>query len=271
VPEILTHAFVQHALAAALLASVACGVIGTLVVVNRLVFMAGGMAHSAYGGVGLAFYAGLPVTACTLGFTFAAALLMGWATRRDQTGADTFVGVLWAGGMALGVLLLDLSPGYNVDLMSYLFGSILTVSTGDLWVMAGLDAAILVLTGVFYKDLMLLSFDPEFAEASGVRVGAVRLLLLVMVAMSVVMIIRVVGLILVIALLTIPPRLSRGRSSLSAMMLAAGLWSLAFCLVGLGLAYALDLTSGASIIAVAVAGFFLVSVGRLVSARILPA
>jgi zinc transport system permease protein len=250
--ELLAQTFVQHALLAALLVSIACGVIGALVVVNRLVFMAGGIAHSAYGGVGLAFYAGLPVLPTTGVFTGAAALLLGLVTRRRRERTDTLIGVIWAGGMAFGIILLNLTPGYNTDLMSYLFGSILTVPAHDLWLMFGADALIVALTLYYFRDILSLSFDPDYARSRGIPVDGLHLMLLVLVAETVVMMLQVVGLILVIALLTIPPYLAeRHTRSLVGMMLGAGLWSLVFCVVGLGAAYVFDISSGASIVATA--------------------
>jgi zinc transport system permease protein len=249
--------FMQNALLAGVLASVACGLIGSLVVVNRMVFLAGGIAHAAYGGVGLAFFLGWPALPCTLGFTAGASLLMGAVTRRSGERTDTVVGVLWAAGMATGIILIDLSPGYASDLMSFLFGSILAVPASDLWVMLALDALVAALTLFFYKDLLAMSFDPEFAEARGVPVGFLHYLLPLMTALCVVMIVRVVGLILVIALVTIPPYLAERRArSLGGMMLRACAWSLFFCMAGLLLSARFDLTSGACIIAVAASSFF---------------
>jgi zinc transport system permease protein len=256
--EALQYTFMQNALAAGLLASLACGVIGSLVVVNRLVFLAGGVAHAAYGGVGLAFYFSWPVLPSTIGFTLAASGVMGWATLKHKNRSDTLVGVLWAAGMACGILLLDLAPGYNVDLMSYLFGSILTAPRSDILIMLGLDLLILATVFMYYKDLVAMSFDPEFARTCGVPVRGLHFLLLGLTAVSVVLIIQVVGLILVIALLTIPPSMA-GRTcrTLAGMMLQASAWSALFCLAGLYLSYAFDLTSGATIIGVATVGFFL--------------
>ena len=252
--DILAHEFMRNALMAGVLAGVACGVIGALVVVNRLVFLAGGAAHAAYGGVGLAFFLGWPVLPTVLGFTAAASLAMGCATLRRRERADALIGVMWAAGMATGVVLLDLAPGYNTDLMSYLFGSILAVTGSDLLLMLLLDAVILGAVFLFYKLFLAMTFDEEFARTRGVAVTALHFLLLAMIAVSVVMLIRVVGLILVIALLSIPPHLAeRNASSMSGMMIGASLWSMAFCIAGLCLSYLLDLTSGASIILVAVA------------------
>lgn len=256
--DVLHFEFMRNALMAGLLASVICGVIGSLVVVNRIVFLSGGVAHATYGGVGLALFLGLPVLPVTAAFALFFALIMAWVTLRSRERADTVIGVLWSAGMALGILLVDLTPGYKADLMSYLFGSILAVPREDLWIMAGLAAVVMAAVLVCYRGFLVVSFDEEFARARGLPVGLLYVLLLALTALSVVMIIRVVGLILVIALLTIPPFIAERRvRSLGAMMAASGLLSGVFCVLGLGLAYALDLTSGAAIIAVASVVFFL--------------
>jgi len=255
--EALSYGFMQKALMAGLLASLACGVIGALVVVNRIVFIAGGIAHAAYGGVGLAFYLGWPVLPCTMGFTLAASSIMAAVTVDRPHRADTVVGVLWAAGMALGILLVDQTRGYHVDLMSYLFGSILTVPASDLWLMAGLDIFILAVTLTFYKAFAAMSYDYEFARIRNVPVRVLHFLMLAMIACSVVMIIRVVGLILVIALITIPPYIAEQWSrSLIGVMAFSALLCAFFTLAGLWLSYVFNLTSGASIIAVAVVAFF---------------
>lgn len=261
--DIFALDFVQHALWAGLLASLACGVIGSLVVINRQVFMAGGVAHAAYGGVGLAFFFSLPVLPCTMAFTALAALAMALLSFGRAERSDSLVGILWAAGMALGIILMDLTPGYNVDLMSYLFGSLLAVPKTDLWFMAGLDFIILSMVFLWYKDFLALSFDLEFARSTGVPVRMLYVLMQILTAITVVMVIRVTGLILIIALLTIPPMLAElYTNSLWKMMLVAILASLFFCLAGLALAFYFDLTSGAAIIAVATIGYFLGWCGR---------
>ena len=256
--DLLQYEFIQNAIMAGLLTGVVCGVLGALVVVNRIVFISGGIAHAAYGGIGIAFYFGIPYVLGTLGFSVAAALVMAAVTIKMQHRADTIIGVIWALGMALGIILTDLAPGYNADLMSYLFGSILTVPRADIYQMAGLCAVILILVAYFYNDLLAMSYDAEFARLRGVRVTALYFLLMTMIALSVVMVIRVVGLILVIALLTIPPFIAeRHTRSLAQMMgVSAGL-SMFFCLVGIWCSYLFNLTSGATIIMVAGTGFFL--------------
>lgn len=256
--DALQYEFMRHAVAAGLLAAVICGIMGSLVVVNRIVFLSGGIAHASYGGIGLAFFFGWPFLAGTLGFALVAAMIMAAVTMRARHRADTIIGVIWAVGMAIGVILLDLSPGYNVDLMSYLFGSILTVPAKDLWIMTGLGVGIVALVLFFYNDLLAISYDEEFARVRGVAVGPIYLMMIGMLAVSIVMVIQVVGLILVIALLTIPPFImERYARSLVHMMAGASLLGVLFTLAGLWLSYAFDLTSGASIILVAGAGFFI--------------
>jgi zinc transport system permease protein len=256
--DALHFEFMRHALVAGLLASIICGIMGTLVVANRIVFLSGGIAHAAYGGIGLAFFMGWPYLVGTIGFSLAAALVMAAVTLHARHRADTIIGVIWAVGMATGIILLDLTPGYNVDLMSYLFGSILTVPAADLWIMLGTGIGVAGFVAVFYQDLLTLSYDEEFARIRGVPVSALYFALIGLLAVSIVMVIQVVGLILVIALLTIPPFIvERYAQSLFQMMVGASVLGAVFTVAGLWLSYAFDLTSGASIIMVAGAAFFI--------------
>lgn len=255
--EALQLDFIRNALAAGILVSLVCGVIGSLVVVNRIVFLAGGIAHAAYGGIGLAFFMGWPYVAGTLGVSVVSAGIMAAVTLRARHRADAVVGVIWAVGMAIGVILLDLTPGYNADLMSYLFGSILAVPASDLWQMGAIAVGVVIAVSFYYNDFLAMSYDDEFARLRRVPVTFLYCLLLVMTALTVVMIIRVVGLILVIALLTIPPFIAeKFTGSLRAMMVVASLLSCFFTVSGLWLSYLLNLTSGATIILVAAVGFF---------------
>lgn len=267
--EALQFEFMRNALFAGLFASLICGVIGTFVVVNRLVFLTGGIAHAAYGGIGVALFFGVPYILGTLGFSLGAALIMTAVTMRAPQRSDTFIGVLWAVGMAIGVILIDLSPGYNVDLMSYLFGSILAVPASDIWWMTGMGAVTLAVTIYFYRDMIAISYDVEFALLRGVPVHFLYFVFMALVAVSIVFIIRVVGLILVIALLSIPPYIAeKYAKSLGAMMVIAVILSAVFNMTGLWVAYMFDLTSGASIILVAAAGFFVsLAIDLLISRR----
>lgn len=256
--EALQFEFIRNALFAGLFASLICGVIGTFVVVNRLVFLAGGIAHAAYGGIGLALFFGIPYIIGTLGFSLGAALIMTAVTLKAPNRSDTFIGVLWAVGMAVGVILTDLTPGYNVDLMSYLFGSILAVPSSDIWWMSIMGAAVLIITVYYYRDMIAISYDVEFASLRGVPVRGLYILFMSLVAISIVFIIRVVGLILVIALLSIPPYIAEKYArSLGMMMVIAVVLSIIFNIAGLWFAYMLDLTSGPCIIMAAAFGFFI--------------
>ncbi len=276
--EALQFGFMRNALLAGVLVSVACGIIGTYVVVKRIVFISGGIAHAAYGGIGLGYFARYMImpalfaeTAAALDprpgywplvgailFSLLAAGLMGWIQRHTRQRADTIIGVLWAIGMAIGIVLIDLTAGYKVDLMSYLFGSILAVEQTELWFIAGLDVLVLIVVALFYKELLAVSFDETFATIQNVPVGAIYGLLLAMIALTVVMLMRVVGLIMVIAMLTIPPAIA-GRlvKGIRPMMAVSILLGMLFTFVGLWLSYAWNLTSGASIILVAGAGYLL--------------
>jgi zinc transport system permease protein len=256
--ELLQQEFLRNALYAGLLAGLLCGVIGSLVVVNGVVFLAGGLAHGAYGGIGLAYFLGYPPLAGAAAFSVGLSAVMAWMTLHDRRRVDTVIGVLWATGMAVGIILLDLTPGYHPDLMSYLFGSILAVPAEDLKIMAAVTAVVILLTVSFYRPLEALSYDRDYARTRGIPVGPLYFLLLALVALSVVLVISVVGLILVIALLSIPPYIAEKFSrSLWGMMIRATVLSLLFTVSGLLLAFRFNLTSGAAVIVVAAAAFFL--------------
>jgi zinc transport system permease protein len=243
--------FMRNALAAGLLASIVCGIMGTLVVVNRIVFLSGGIAHAAYGGIGLAFYFNWPYLPGTIGFSLFAAMVMAAISHTVKHRADTIIGVIWALGMAFGIILIDMTPGYNVDLMSYLFGSILTVPRSDLIIMAVIGVIMTILVIYYYQDLLAMSYDEEFARIRGVAVKKLYFGLIGMLAVTIVLVIQVVGLILVIALLTIPPFIvEKYANSLVKMMVGSSLLGAVFTVTGLWFSYRFNLTSGASIIMV---------------------
>lgn len=249
--EVLQYEFMQNALIAGLLAAVACGIVGVYVVVKKVVFVSGGIAHASFGGIGLGYFLGINPVLGAMFFTVASALGIGLVTRRSRLPEDTAIGILWSTGMALGIIFIGLSPGYAPDLFSYLFGNILTVPAFDLMLMLILDAVIITLVFLLYKEFLFLSFDEEFSTVTGVPTERLYLLLLCLVALTVVVLIRVVGIILVIALLTIPAALARQFThSLKKMMLLAILAGVVFTFSGLWLSYLLDLASGATIILV---------------------
>jgi len=249
--EALQFEFMQHALLAGVLVSFTAGIIGSLIVVNRMVFLAGGIAHTSYGGIGLAVYFGLPIFLGASLFAVGAALLIAALTLKKRHRMDTFIGLIWAVGMAIGVIFVDLTSGYNVDLMSYLFGSILAVSSGDIYFMVALLIVTLAIVTLRYRDILAVSYDSEYASLRGVNVRFFYTLILVLSALTVVISIKVVGLILVIAMLTIPVYIAEKlSSSLFSMMFLSGAIATIFTLIGLWFSYVYDLTSGASIILV---------------------
>jgi len=264
--EALQFTFIQHALIAGILVSLAAGIIGSLIVVNRMVFLAGGIAHASYGGIGMAVFFGFPIFLGASAFAVLAALLVANLTLHKRHRIDTFIGLIWAVGMAIGVIFVDLTDGYNVDLMSYLFGSILAVSTQDLYFMGALLGVIVFVTTFWYRDILAVSYDSEYARLRGIHVRFFYTLILVLSALTVVIAIKVVGLILVIAMLTIPVYIAEKLSNtLWHMMILSGIISAIFTLVGLWFSYTYNLTSGASIILVSAVslGLFLLLFGRL--------
>jgi zinc transport system permease protein len=267
---LLTHGFLQNALMAALLASVGCGIVGTFVVVKRIGYLAGGIAHSVLGGLGIAYYMGADPRTGAMVAAVAAALIIAGVSLRWKEHEDVVIGALWAVGMAIGIVFISQTPGYNVDLMSYLFGNILMVSRTDLYVMAGLDVIVGALGALFYKQLLVVCFDEEFAHIRGVNVAAVYVLLLCMVAVTVVSMIQVVGLILVIALLTLPVAIAgHFVGSVAAMIVVACVLGATFSFAGLGVSYAGNLPSGATIILLAGVSYLVSLAARLLRRRII--
>ena len=270
------YAFVQYALLAGVLASVACGIVGTYVVVRRITYLAGGISHCVLGGLGAALYFQrvhgwhwlTPLLGAIIA-ALAAAMIIGLVSLRAKQREDTVIGALWAVGMAVGVLFIARTPGYSQDLMSYLFGNILMVSPGDLWLMAALDALVVVLGLVFYNQFLAVCFDEEFARVRGMRVEFYYLLLLGLTALTVVLLVTVVGIILVIALLTLPVAVAgHFARRLWQMMALATVFSILFTTAGLAISYKPDLPAGATIIVLAGAVYLVVLVlSRLLRPR----
>ena len=259
--EALQYDFVQNAIIAGLLVSIAAGIMGSLVVVNKITFLAGGIAHSSYGGIGLAIFLGLPVLFGATIFAILSAVLIATITIQNKGRIDSIIGIMWAFGMAIGIIFVDLTPGYNVDLMSYLFGSIIAVSNEDIKYLFFLDIFILFCVTLFYKQILAVSYDSEFAKLRGINVRFFYTLILILSALSVVAAIKVVGLILVIALLTIPTFLAEVfAKKLSIMMFIAVFLATLFTLVGFITSYYLDISSGATIIIVGVVFLLIVKI-----------
>ncbi len=245
----LSYEFVRNALYAGLLASVLCGVVGTFVVVRRLVFLGGGVSHAAFGGLGICYHYGLEPRLGAAAVAVVSALVLGARGGERSRSADAAIGVLWAVGMALGIVFIHRTPGYAPSLMTYLFGNILTVRRSDVLLTLGLVVIVVTLLALFFKELVAVAFDEEFAAVQGVPVGVVRTLVLVVTALSVVFLIQLVGIILVMALLTIPPLVSLMLvRSFGAVMLLSTLVGALMTLGGLALSYLIDVPSGPAIV-----------------------
>jgi len=258
--EILSFEFFRNALMAGLLASIACGIMGTYVVVKKISFISGGIAHSAFGGIGLGYLLGFNPILGAVVFSIASALGIGVISQQGHEHEDTIIATMWATGMALGILFIALAPGYAPDLMSYLFGNILFVPTEDLFIMLLLDVLIISLVWLFYNEFLALSFDEEFATIMDIPVRKLYLLLLCLIALTVVMLIKIVGVILVIALLSIPAAIAHQHSdNLKKIMLVAILFGMLFTFTGMWISYLANVPSGATIIILA-AGTYGISI-----------
>lgn len=249
--DALQYTFIQRAILATLLTSVACGVIGVYVVTKKIVFIAGGISHACFGGIGLSFYLGLNPLVGLLPFSILSAVSLGFLSKKTKVSEDSAIGILWSLGVAVGVILIYLTPGYAPDLMTYLFGNILTVPASDIWLMVAIDVIILVIVTLFFKEFLSMCFDEEYTRIVGVSADKIYLLLLCLLALATVAMIKVVGIILIIAMLSIPASISRKFShNMKTMMVYSGIISTVLSLIGLALSYQFDLPSGATIILV---------------------
>jgi zinc transport system permease protein len=249
--EVFQYQFMQKALMAAVLVSVACGAVGTYVVIKRIVSLSGAISHAAFGGVGLGYFLGVNPVLAAIPFSILSALSMGAVKEKVKVSEDTAIGILWSVGMALGIIFINLTPGYAPDLFSYLFGSILTVANSDLYIMLILDLIIVFTVFLFRREFLAVSFDEEFSKVMGLPAEFIYMLLLSLVALSVVVLIKVVGVILVIALLTIPSAISKQyTTNLGKLMLMAIIVGIVLTSVGLLISYAFNLASGATIVLV---------------------
>lgn len=256
--EILQYTFVRNALIAAVLVNIICGIVGTYVVIRRIVFISGGISHATFGGIGLGYFLGINPVLTAIPFSLVSAAAIGALSRRKKFSNDTAIGIFWAAGMALGVIFINLTPGYAPDLFSYLFGNILTIPAMDIYIMAALAVLIIILTIIFHRELAAVSFDEEFAAVTGIPYQIINIILLVMVSLSVVVLIRIVGIILVIALLTIPAAICRQFTyNIRNLIISSIITGIILTLGGLWISYLLDLASGATIILLLAAVFIL--------------
>lgn len=249
IEALVRQGFLQHAVIGIALASVASGLIGPFVVVRRIGYLAGGIAHSVLGGMGMAWYFGASPLAGALVAALLAAVIVGWVNLRFRAHEDMLISALWSGGMAVGIVFISQTEGYRTDLFGYLFGNILLVDVPTLWLMGGLDVLMLAVMILFYRQFTAVCFDAEFARLRGVPVAFFHILLLCLVAVTVVILVQVSGLILLIALLSLPAAVAGDwMRSLAGMMLLAAVIAAGTGYLGLALAWQPNWPAGASIV-----------------------
>lgn len=265
---ILKYTYMQNAVMAALLASLICGIMGTIIVEKRLVSMTGGIAHASFGGIGLGYFLQIEPIIGGLVFAMIASLSVGRFQRKTRINADTIVSMFWSTGMALGILFIALTPGYPPDMTSYLFGDILAVNNVYIRLMFILVIAIIIIIGVIFNYWKLYLFDEEYAKIMGIRVIALEVILYILIALSIVILIKVVGIILSLALLTIPSATAKiFTNQLKAVMGLSILLSIIYSLSGLVVSYYFNIPSGATIILVAIVGYFSLALVRKIIKR----
>jgi zinc transport system permease protein len=266
--DFLGYGFMQNALLAGLLASIVCGIVGTLVVVRRIVSLSGSVSHSAFGGIGLGYFLGINPIHGALVFSIGSALGIGAVSKYAKEREDTVIGMFWAAGMAIGILFIGLTPGYAPDLFGYLFGSIISVPTSDLILILLLDIFVIGIVALLYKEMMAVAFDEEYSAVAGLPVRFLYYLTLILVAVTIVALIRIVGIILAIALLTIPAAIAgKFTHSMKRMMLLSVVLSVLFITTGLWVSFVLDIESGATIILVAAVAYAIVTVAAALRKR----
>ncbi len=263
--QLLSYDFFRNALLAALLSSITCGIIGSYIVARRMVFISGGITHASFGGIGIGYFLGMnPIVGAVI-FSLLSAFGIRLASQRTDIREDSAIGILWSLGMALGIIFIFLTPGYAPNLMNYLFGSVLTVSDTDLWMMLALTILTIAFFSIFYHTILFISFDEEYARSHKAPVELFNYILLALVALAIVLHIRVAGIILVISYLTIPQTTANiFYSDLRRIIFLSIAISLLGSIAGLLISYYLNLPSGATIIFVFVLCFALAKAVRSV-------
>lgn len=266
--ELFQYNFFINAAIAAVFASISCGIIGTYIVSKRMVFISGGITHASFGGIGLGYFLGISPILGATGFSILAAVLIEFFSKKVKIRQDSAIGIFWSFGMALGIIFIYITPGYAPNLMSYLFGSILSVTNAELLFMGGVSLAIISLFLLAYRLILYIAFDEEFARTQNAPVNFINYLLISFVALTIVVNIRVVGIILVISLLTIPQTIANLLTKdFRKIIYISILISLIGTFSGLIAAYYLDIPSGASIIFMLVLFFALIKGSQIFTKR----
>ena len=266
--ELIEYTFFQRALLGSLLASIACGVIGTYIVTRRLVFISGGLTHASFGGIGIGLYAGIsPILTASL-FSVLSAFGVEWLSKRQDMREDSAIAVFWTFGMAVGVIFSFLAPGFTPDLSAYLFGNILTITQSDLWFIGGVTTALVLFFTLSLRFIVAIAFDREFALSQRLPVRRIEYLLMMLIALTVVACLRMVGIVLVISLLTLPQMTANLFShSFKHIIWLSILIGQISCLGGLLLSYHLNIPSGASIIFISILIFTLCKISKSLAMR----
>lgn len=263
--EILHLQFAQNALFVAILISICGGIVGALIISNKIVFLSGGVAHSAFGGVGIALFFGFhTMLGAGLMAIFMSLILLYFVRFRKQN-IDSFIAASWAFGVALGIILIDITPGYALDITSYLFGSILATSREDILVIALYDALLVGFVGVYYREILSVSYDEIFCKLKGLKTQIFLSVMFVFISVGIVMTMSVAGLILVLAILSIPSYIAgMFVQSLRAMMVVAAILSLIFILGGFVVSYHYNLSVGACVVMSAVCGMIVAQIFKII-------
>ena len=261
--EILNYTFFQHALLGSLLASIACGIIGTYIVTRRLVFISGGITHASFGGIGIGLYTGIsPILSAAI-FSVLSAFGVEWLSKRKDMREDSAIAVFWTFGMAIGIIFSFLSPGFSPDLSAYLFGNILTITTMDIWMLVGLCVLLIGFFACFLNPIIYIAFDREYARSQRIPVTFFEYILMMFIALTIVACLRMIGIVLVISLLTLPQMTANlfTHSLKKIIWLSIGIGYLG-CLGGLFLSYQLQVPSGAAIIFFSILLYALCKMGK---------
>lgn len=259
--EIFQYEFMRNALIAAILTGILCGIIGTFIVLRKIVFISDGIAHSAFGGVGIGYFLKIYPLIMAIPFSILSAFIIFLLSKKTNIEEDSAIGIILVLGMAVGILFIYLTPGYATDLMSYLFGSITLIPNSDLILMFVLDIIIILIVFKFYREFVFASFDEEFSKIVGIKTEHLYLLLLSLIALSVVVIMRVVGIILLIALLIIPVVISKNfAKNVKSIIFLSVFLGIIFSIIGLFFSYEFNLPSGATIVLIAIIGLIIIEI-----------
>ena len=247
--ELFNYTFFQHALLGSLFASIACGIIGTYIVTRRLVFISGGITHASFGGIGIGLYTGIsPILGAAI-FSVLSAFGVEWLSKRKDMREDSAIAVFWTFGMAVGIIFSFLAPGFTPDLSTFLFGNILTITLSDIWMLAILSLVLIGFFTCFLTTIIYIAFDREYARSQRIPVRLFEYILMMFIALTIVACLRMIGIVLVISLLTLPQMTSNlfTHSFKKIIFMSIGIGFMS-CIGGLLLSYQLQVPSGASII-----------------------